>query len=262
MNNTRCIDIMHRLLLPVFMIFIYDDGIHNNSYLQAVIESALPEKTKICFASSSMILDGCLGDAQLLIMPGGADLYYCEKLNGAGNKIIHRFVENGGSYLGICAGAYYACASLDWNKGNITGSRELRFANATATGPVFEWIEDGDITKSWFCDVMLSWNGTTFPILYNGGCLFYNLNENITVLARYTELATNNAAIIETNIGKGRVILSSPHIEKFGINLTNGCYQTHNSSYNRETRIITRLQQAEQQQKHLFEHIIKHLLSA
>lgn len=245
------------------MIFIYDDGVHNNTYIQAAIESVLPEKTKICFASASMILDGCLDDARLLIIPGGADLYYCEKLNGTGNKIIRRFVENGGSYLGICAGAYYACANLDWNKGDIAGARELGFVNATAAGPVFKWIEDGDVAKSWINDPALSWGGEEFPTLYNGGCLFTNLDENVNVLARYADIDSDNAAVIETRIGKGRVILSSPHIEKFGASLADTHYKTHNrASYNREDEVISRLQQAETQQKRLFAHIIDRLLTA
>lgn len=264
MNNVGYIDNLSPLLLCVCMICIYDDGVHNNTYIQAAIESFLPVKTKVCFVSASMILGGCLDHARLLIMPGGADLYYCEKLNGTGNEIIRRFVENGGSYLGICAGAYYACRDLNWNNGDITGSRELEFVQTTATGPVFEWIEDGDVKKSWIRDSALSWNGEEFPTLYEGGCLFCDLtDENVTVLARYTELKTDNAAIVETKIGKGRVILSSPHIEKFGKALADTHYKIHSrQSYYREAEVIKRLQQAEEQQKRLFAHIIKRLLPA
>jgi glutamine amidotransferase-like uncharacterized protein len=44
-------------------------------------------------------------DAVLLAVPGGADLPFCKALNGAPNERIRRFVEEGGAYLGICAGA-------------------------------------------------------------------------------------------------------------------------------------------------------------
>ena len=50
------------------------------------------------------------GDSSLLVMPGGRDLPYVESLSGLGNREISQFVKSGGSYLGICAGAYYACA--------------------------------------------------------------------------------------------------------------------------------------------------------
>ena len=37
-------------------------------------------------------------DAAAFIMPGGADLPYCKKLNGAGNVQIIEYVEAGGTY--------------------------------------------------------------------------------------------------------------------------------------------------------------------
>ena len=50
-------------------------------------------------------LDPTLFDhAVMFVMPGGADLPYCAALNGAPNARIRRFVEAGGTYLGICAG--------------------------------------------------------------------------------------------------------------------------------------------------------------
>ncbi|UUZ62721.1 BPL-N domain-containing protein [Polaromonas sp. P1-6] len=56
-------------------------------------------------------------DAVLFVMPGGADLPFCQALNGAPNERIRRFVEEGGAYLGICAGAYYACREIAFHAG-------------------------------------------------------------------------------------------------------------------------------------------------
>jgi biotin--protein ligase len=41
-----------------------------------------------------------------IVFPGGRDSPYHEKLEGDGNKLIRRFVEEGGWYLGICAGKH------------------------------------------------------------------------------------------------------------------------------------------------------------
>lgn len=42
------------------------------------------------------------------VIPGGRDLPYCRDLNGYINDRIIRYVKEGGVYMGICAGAYYA----------------------------------------------------------------------------------------------------------------------------------------------------------
>lgn len=75
------------------------------------------------------ILSGCLMEYVALIIPGGADLPYCERLNGAGNRAIREFVENGGLYVGICAGAYYGCREIAFIGADydVFGARELGF---------------------------------------------------------------------------------------------------------------------------------------
>ena len=63
------------------------------------------------------VIDGWWRDyADGFIMPGGADLPYCSKLNGPGNKQIQEFVRAGGSYVGFCAGAYYGSAYVEFDK--------------------------------------------------------------------------------------------------------------------------------------------------
>ena len=45
---------------------------------------------------SEDILDGVLQGKNIFVMPGGADLPYCKKLNGIGNEKIRKFIEDGG----------------------------------------------------------------------------------------------------------------------------------------------------------------------
>lgn len=81
----------------------------------------------------------------LLIMPGGRDLPYVDKLRGEGNKNISDFVRNGGSYLGICAGAYYGCSLVQFAQGDplleVVGPRELSFFPGTSRGPVYKGFD-------------------------------------------------------------------------------------------------------------------------
>ena len=56
-------------------------------------------------------------DTFLFVIPGGKDKPYFELLKGKGNRRIMNFVKNGGSYLGICAGAYYGAERIEFEKG-------------------------------------------------------------------------------------------------------------------------------------------------
>jgi hypothetical protein len=47
------------------------------------------------------------------------------------------FVHSGGAYLGLCAGAYYACARVEFEPGSameVAGGRELSFFPGVARG--------------------------------------------------------------------------------------------------------------------------------
>lgn len=212
---------------------IYQDYVHNHGSLAMALQD---RGIQYAFFDADMIIGGALSMVDLLIMPGGADLYYCEKLNGEGNDEIRTFVENGGGYLGICAGAYYACTQLDWNKGEIAGSRELSFIDATATGPVFDYILDGDIEKSWYAAVDLTWGEQTFATLYEGGPLFDGAKD-VTVYASYDR----GAAVIGKSVGKGQVVLSSPHIEINADTFARGRYMHRNTSSDYELFVADEL---------------------
>jgi glutamine amidotransferase-like uncharacterized protein len=244
------------------MILIYDDGIYNNTHVMRAIHAVLPN-TLVHNCGAHDVVNGCLDNAKLLIMPGGADLYLCEKLNGIGNEKIRSFVKNGGSYLGICAGAYYACSSLDWNDGEIDGSRELAFYEGTCTGPVYKWVEDKNnvYNGSWIQAVEIKTNDATLVTHYNGGGIFSEPNtHSVDVIARYSSLPNTPPAVISGTFGKGRYILSSPHIEKFGHLLSDGLYKHLNKSYEREKTAIDQLLEHEQAQKDFFKSILQKLL--
>jgi glutamine amidotransferase-like uncharacterized protein len=253
----------HSFNYNIAMIFVYDDGIHNNARIFTTAQNVMPN-SQVKYCTVTDILDDCLSLAKLLIMPGGADLYYCEKLNGSGNQKIRDFVNDGGSYLGICAGAYYACSALDWNGGEIEGDRELSLYKGKATGPVFEWIENQKAIYegSWIKAVALTLaNGTTLLTHYNGGPIFTeSQNNSVEVIARYTNLRQKPPAIIKGNYGSGKYILSSPHIEVFGTNLSDYLYTNRNLSYKQEKDELVALSKYTNEQSSLFRKIIKDLL--
>lgn len=161
-------------------------------------------------------------EASLFILPGGADLPYVKKLNGAGNKKIQSFVEEGGSFLGICAGSYYAGNYVEFAVGSeieVTGARELGFFPGTVRGPInnefYYCSHKGSEAASliWVNPSALLSN-KMFKVYYNGGGYFVNA-ENVkrtTVLATYDGIE-QFPALIECQAGKGRAILSGTHFE-------------------------------------------------
>lgn len=159
----------------------------------------------------------------LLIIPGGADIPYAQALNGIGNQKIKSYVENGGSFLGICAGSYYAGKFVDFAKGTpleVQGARELSFFPGTVRGPIFAPFNyqnesSARAVKITWKDIVGFQKNSTFVVYYNGGGYFVDAEtkQQTTVLASY-DVEEEFAAIIECRLGRGKVILSGVHFEK------------------------------------------------
>lgn len=223
-------------------LLIYQDYIHNNGHLHR----ALRAYGAIDYCDARDIAAGILDDdVHLLVMPGGADLYYCEKLNGAGDAAIRRYVENGGRYLGICAGAYYACAALDWAAGTdqeISGPRALAFYSGTASGPAQNLMESG-MSGSWIGIATLDYgDGLAADLCYHAGPWFSEPDTPLAhVLARYADLPGNPPAIIRCTVGRGMAILSGPHIERLPPALTGAVYDHGNTHAAYERAVYEKL---------------------
>lgn len=168
-------------------------------------------------------------------MPGGADLPYCAHLNGHGNALIREYVEAGGSYLGLCAGAYYACARVEFEVGTrleVQGDRELCFFPGIAKGSAYKGFEyeseRGAVAapvrfRRWRTQGQGDREWHTCRDYVNGGPLFYSKSGSVvginTRLAQGTEvLATypehgHAAAALAVRVGLGMVALCSSHPE-------------------------------------------------
>lgn len=241
-------------------ILIYQDYVHNHGQLYAALVKTYGHGA-VGFCDARDIMAGVLDSTiRLFVMPGGADLYFCEKLNGVGNDRIRVYVEQGGSYLGLCAGAYYACAALNWAGGTeqeISGSRELNFYSGIATGPVMEYLENSNLEKSWHYAAPLQYDDgeilLTTKCAYEGGPVFSGGDAEI--LARYNNGA---AAIIECAVGKGRAILSSPHIERHDRVL----YKHRNISHDHDASVMSELSLCTSEQEILWNRILGRLVGA
>lgn len=151
-----------------------------------------------------------------LIVPGGRDRPYHAALKGAGNRKIRGFVERGGSYLGLCAGAYYGCRAVDFDRGlssEVCEERELAFFPGAGVGPAYGRGTYDYASRKGARAARLSSPLGPLYAYYNGGCLFSGDLSSCRILARYLDLPGTPPAIIACQIGKGRAILSGVHLE-------------------------------------------------
>lgn len=137
----------------------------------------------------------------ILYFPGGWSGYYTEDLSGKPAKLIRNFVKNGGRYLGVCAGAYFASKEVVW-EGNIYHPPLKLFAGR-AIGPIVR-------LAPWplYTVTTLIWEGQMRKAFYYGGPYFEGKGD---VLATYS--INSRPAVIKFNYGKGLVVLSGVHFE-------------------------------------------------
>lgn len=200
-------------------ILIYTDNVANNHILYYSL-GRLRKKNNIYFVNANEILDGALSsEIDLFVMPGGASRYKSAKLNGRANSLIKQYIGAGGKYLGICAGAYMACETTCWAKGQpyeIITNNQLSFFQGVAQGPVVHFARANSYNGTDACVVKLNVDGKLVSSVYIGGSIFLenaSAHPDHKVLARYSELPEEPAAIVSGEYGQGRWLLSSTHPE-------------------------------------------------
>lgn len=155
---------------------------------------------------------------QLLIFPGGRDLPYLEKISPRGITAIKDFVAYGGRYVGLCAGAYFGAARLEFDSNlpsEIRGERPLKLYSGTAIGPAFgAGTYDYSSRRGAKAALIELKTGQQGRVYYNGGCYFSEPGApNERTLARYSEISGNPPAIVSARVGAGAAILCGLHPE-------------------------------------------------
>lgn len=154
----------------------------------------------------------------LLIMPGGESWVYLEYLGDRGAQEIIRFVKNGGSYLGICAGAFYATSHREG--GAATGPYGIGLLEGVAHDGTYlkePGYSEGVVNFSWELGNPLVEGLGNFVnmLLYGGPAFRFSIEEaqkkNIQTVLRFSH--SLEPAMIQLEYGKGKVFLSAPHVE-------------------------------------------------
>jgi biotin--protein ligase len=152
----------------------------------------------------------------IVCIPGGNMYDYAQDLSDRGRENVRNFVQNGGGYIGICGGAYFAAERMSW-RGNQMPVSSLCLFPGSAIGPIDEIMPYPNYTM---CKVNIvnhthsitdSEGDSEWMLYYWGPALIPNINARITILGAYDK--GNQTAMLAFGYGKGRVFLVGTHPE-------------------------------------------------
>jgi len=160
-----------------------------------------------------------LSEFDVVIFSGGSGSGQAKAIGEAGRNNVRQFIERGGGYLGICAGAYLACAGFDWGLG-ILNARTV--SNKWQRGRAMVQMQLTEEGRGLFGEVP-----EAFTIRYANGPIIQPLGRadlpSYRVAARFRSEVANNGtpvgvmvnspAAVYAPFGKGRVLTISPHSE-------------------------------------------------
>jgi glutamine amidotransferase-like uncharacterized protein len=156
---------------------------------------------KIKYARPGNFSDAELRSVSLIAVPGGEEEIDVKLALHAGEAdAIHRYVENGGHYLGVCLGGYLA---TEWLIDSATRSEK---GLDLFKGEVFN---HSPTKKAHMEDIL--WLGKHRSMYFQDGPEFaLTADSNATIWAYYDN---QDIAAFQTALGKGRVGLIGPHPE-------------------------------------------------
>ncbi|KAF9942448.1 biotin holocarboxylase synthetase [Mortierella alpina] len=210
----------------------------------------------------------------LLVIPGGRDLPYCKDLNGAANEKIRAYVEAGGRFWGVCAGAYYASDRVVFEVGTpleVQGSRELKFFGGECRGVVYPgFVYDSEqganavriqLNEQVFVGEKLGFEET--KVYFNGGGCFVDADKypGTEVLAWYSSsdasgqsADTKKAAMIACQVGRGIALLTGVHPEYDAAHL-----DAANPEYGPQPNVVAMLLEKDQERILLLRSLLSRL---
>ena len=160
------------------------------------------------------INNGDLDGYQAIYFPGGWAGTYVDSISSEGFEDIRRSIEEGVSYIGICAGAYLAADKVVFE--NVTYNYPLKIFNGIAYGSLHS-ITPWDNYTMTLLDINKSnpinmYESSTEWMLYYGGPYFQSYDQDIDVLATWRGYY-DKPAIVSFKYGDGRVVLIGSHPE-------------------------------------------------
>jgi biotin--protein ligase len=180
----------------------------------ASLRQVLPQHRLLGIGPQRLALTEWAPRAALLVMPGGRASSYRHDLEGPANAQILTYVQGGGSYLGLCAGGYYAAQRVEFALGEpgleAVNSGPLGFFPGVCRGPLLPNFSY--TTERGAAALRLQPLGAA--VYYHGGGAFLEaqMHDTVEVLAQYS-LPLHGAAIVACQVGLGMAVLTGVHPE-------------------------------------------------
>ncbi|MEP3478954.1 MAG: serine hydrolase [Fuerstiella sp.] len=208
---------------PIQVAVFKGEGV--GSSVNALIDSlggSNSENFAIRRISADEIRSGKLANVDVLIHPGGSGSRQGKALGEEGREAVTTFVDDGGGFLGVCAGAYLATNDYSWSLNLIDAKAVDRRHWARGKGTVeLKLSTEG---ASFFGHV-----GEEMEIYYGQGPLLGRPEWDDKDVPDYQSLAIyktglaekgapagvmpGTSAIVRAHYGDGRVFCFSPHPE-------------------------------------------------
>ncbi|MEK6850118.1 MAG: BPL-N domain-containing protein [Nanoarchaeota archaeon] len=150
-------------------------------------------------------------NVKLYIQPGGNAYYQQKSLGAAGKTNILNYINSNGSYLGICAGFFYAANDYYW-QGSYYNWRDMLDIFPTVEGSIAD-IADYDQNPGYALTSLA--NG--FNAVYYGGptqgwrSTAINIPAGGEVKTTFSAIPGNLPAVVKLN----KMLLTSVHLEAF-----------------------------------------------
>jgi glutamine amidotransferase-like uncharacterized protein len=155
-------------------------------------------------------------------MPGGDMWAYRDHLTTTGMNQVTKFVNEGGGYIGICGGAYFAAKTMIW-RGWTNESRQynimpgLNLFNGTADGPIEDFAPTYVANQ---CQIKITDNkhlvtkdvpAIIKPYYSHGPKFLIDDTTQISIIGK--TVTGDKTVIIAFPCSSGRVFLTSTHPE-------------------------------------------------
>lgn len=244
-------------------ILIYDDeGAAGVSVLKEEVQKYFRNLSVETVSAENILTENVLTpDVKAFFMPGGAADFYHFKLGEKGKALIRSYVEQGGIYYGICAGAYFAASKAIFEFGfphlKKISAYGLNLIDAVAVGTLQRelGIKPYEPTAEATAVVTLQDADTSAPYAsyYHGGpCFICKKNSRTVVLSHYILPERKAPAIVAEKVKKGLVIASGVHYETSGETLEKRLLLSQ-SDYKTAQKIAKQLKSCEYRRQQLFQ---------
>lgn len=195
---------------------VYDDkgSISSSGHGPAWIRSelAVDDNLLVELVGRLDIMAGGLQYADVLVMGGGYSSQQGEGLEEVGREAIREFVRNGGGYVGICAGAFFACQPNGSRKYLGLLPVDTKGNSGTVVTPL-EWSDSPvgpahtESAKFSGGPRLIPQDGTTSIHIWA------SYRENPSVGSKSLPLK-DTPAVLSGKFGKGNVVVFGPHCER------------------------------------------------